>query len=555
MDKKKGLLNIIVSIIFKVFLLIGAIIARRFLIQYAGEDATGLDSLYVSIIGFLSVAELGVGSAITYCMYKPIVEGDNNKVSALYHLFVKLYLIIGGIILAAGCIILPFLKYLAGGSAQINQNLYLTFFLTLISVVISYMFSAKISLINAYKNNYISTSITSLGQLIQYGLQIIVLIVTHSFIWYLVCKILAALLQWGVTELVSRKKYNEIIKNKQKIDAETKKEVTKNVKAVFMHKIGGVLVNSADSIIISAFISAFILGRYTNYTTIVVSMTGVIGLFFTPLTSIIGHLCVQEDKAAVSKYLNFFHTFNFILGMIFFLGYYAIIDNLVTLCYGGSGSLELSKWTSFIITLNYFIQFMRQATLLFRDATGTFYNDRWKPLIEGIINIGLSIGFVYLFEYLFGEEFAVVGVIAATILTNIFICHAVEPHVLYKYGLQKKATKYYVRNYVYIGVFALCLVTLHFCMRTHTNEWKELLVNGCIAVAIAIVPSIAAMLADGDFRHYFKQIANKIFKRKASASVCVENRTGESVALNEVQVEFEDDHSENLPHDQNEQNK
>ena len=83
LDKKKGLLNIIVSIIFKVFLLIGAIIARRFLIQYAGEDATGLDSLYVSIIGFLSVAELGVGSAITYCMYKPIVEGDNNKVSAL----------------------------------------------------------------------------------------------------------------------------------------------------------------------------------------------------------------------------------------------------------------------------------------------------------------------------------------------------------------------------------------------------------------------------------------------------------------------------------------
>lgn len=510
MDKKKGLLNVIISIVFKVFILVGAIIARRFLIQYAGEGVNGLDSLYVSIIGFLSVAELGVGSAITFCMYKPIVEGDNNKVSALYHLFVKLYLIIGAIILAAGCILLPFIKYLAGGYAQIDQNLYLTFFLTLISVVISYMFSAKISLINAYKNNYIATAITSSGQLIQYGLQILILVLTHSFIWYLVCKIAASLLQWGVTELVSRKKYNEIIKNKQKIDAETKKEVTKNVKAMFMHKIGGVLVNSADSIIISAFIGVVILGRYTNYTTIMTSMTGVICLFFTPLTSVIGHLCVQEDKSAVTKYLNFFHTFNFIIGTVFFLGYYAVIDNLVTLCYGGDGSLELIKWISFIITLNYFIQFMRQATLLFRDATGTFYYDRWKPLIEGLINVGLSIGFIYLFSYLLGEDFAVVGVIVATIVTNLTICHLVEPHVLYKYALKSPATKYYLRNYIYIAVFAALLVALHFSMQSYSNQWKELFVNGSIAVAIAILPCIVAVLCNKDFRSYMAVISNKL---------------------------------------------
>lgn len=545
MDKKKGFLNVIISIAFKVFLLIGAIIVRRFLIQYSGEGVNGLDSLYISIIGFLAVAELGVGSAITFCMYKPIVEGDNDKVSALYHLFVKLYLIIGGIIFAAGCIIMPFLKFLAGGYAEINQNLYLTFFLTLVSVVISYMFSAKISLINAYKNNYITTSITSSGQLIQYGLQILVLVLTHSFIWYLVCKIVAALLQWGATELVSRKKYKQIIANKQKVDAGTKKEVTKNIKAMFMHKIGGVLVNSADSIIISAFIGVVILGRYSNYTAIMTSMTSVIGLFFTPLTSIIGHLCVQEDKTAVSSYLNFFHTFNFIIGMVFFLGYYAVIDNLITLCYGGEGSLELSKWVSFIITLNYFIQFMRQATLLFRDATGTFYNDRWKPLIEGIINIGLSIGFVYLFGYLFGEEFAVVGVIAATILTNVFICHVVEPHVLYKYSLQRKTTKYYIRNYIYIGVFALCLVALHFCMRSYANEWKELLVNGSIAVAIALVPSIVAMGIDSDFRHYIKQIWNKLLKRNVHVTLNAE----EGVASEDIQIEAGNTPPENLPDD------
>ncbi len=517
MDKKKGLLNVIVSIAFKVLLLVGAILVRRYLIKYIGNEVNGLNSLYTSIIGFLAVAELGVGSAITFCMYKPIVEGDNDKVSALYHLFTKLYLIIGAIILAVGCALMPLLPYLAADYNDINQNLCLTFFLLLVSVVITYLFSSKTSLINAYKNNYITTTITSVGQILQYVLQIVVLIYTRSFVWYLVCAVGAAVMQWVITEFAARKRHNIIIKNKQSIDAETKKEVTKNVKAMFMHRIGGVLVNTADSVIISAFIGVVILGKYTNYTTIMTAMTGVLGLFFTPLTSIIGHLYVEQDKTEVKKYLNFFHTFNFIIGIIFFLGYYAVIDNLVNICFKSNEELVLTRPISFIITLNYFIQFMRQATLLFRDATGTFYNDRWKPLFEGLLNVALSIGFVFLFSYLFGEDFAVVGVIVATIVTNLTICHIVEPRVLFKYGLQSPTKKYYLRNYLYIAVFGAALTALHFCLQTYSSEWKELLVNGCIAVAIALIPSVAVAFIDKDFKHYIKstfvRLKNK-FKRK-----------------------------------------
>lgn len=518
MDKKKSILNVSVSIAFKFFILIGAILVRRFLIQYIGDDVNGLDSLFISIIGFLSVAELGVGSAITFCMYKPIVENDNNKVSALYHLFTKLYLIIGAIILFAGCLLIPLLPYLAADYQSINQNIYFTFFLMLVSVVISYLFSSKTSLINAYKNNYITTTINSLGMILQYILQILVLVCTRSFVWYLVCRIISIIIQWGVTELIARKNHNDIIKNKQKIDVETKKQVTQSVKAMFMHRIGGVLVNTADSIIISTFIGVVILGKYTNYTTIMTSMTGVLTLFFTPLTSIIGHLCVQDDKSSIIKYFNFFHTFNFIIGIIFFLGYYGVIDNIVTLCFSTDGNdLRLIKSISFIITLNYFIQFMRQATLLFRDATGTFYNDRWKPLFEGILNIALSIGFVYLFSYLFDDDFAVVGVIVATIITNLIICHIIEPHVLYKYAFKDKTFKYYLRNYIYIAVFAVALVLLNFSLQSYDSQWKELLVNGLIAVSIAIIPCIFVVFSDKDFRHYMlislSKVKNK-FKSK-----------------------------------------
>lgn len=507
MDKRRGVLNVVVSITFKLLILVANILVRRYIIKFVGNEINGLNSLYISILDFLSVAELGVGSAITFCMYKPIVEGDNDKVAALYGLFTKLYLIIGGIILVGGCAIMPALPYLAKDYQTVDVNLYLTFGLMLASVVLSYAFSSKTSLINAYKNNYITTTISSVGSLLQCGMQIAVLVCTQSFVWFLVCRIIAIVLQWAATEIFARVRYKDILGNKQKIDAETKKEVTKNVKAMFMHKIGNMLVNTADSLIISAFIGISILGKYSNYTTIVVAMTGVLTLCFTPLTSVIGHMCVAEDKITIKKYKNFFHTFNYILATVFFLGYYAVVDDLVAVFFGGD--LELAKSITFVITLNYFIQFMKSATGLFRDATGTFYNDRWKPLVEGAVNVGLSILFVFVFP----EEYNVVGVIVATIITNLLICHIVEPHVLYKYAFHASAKRYYIRNYAYMAGFCVALVALHFSLQSFDNRWIDLLVNGCIAVGIAIIPCAIAVLVNKDFRHYMGATWNRLKKR------------------------------------------
>jgi peptidoglycan biosynthesis protein MviN/MurJ (putative lipid II flippase) len=156
---------------------------------------------------------------------------------------------------------------------------------------------------------------------------------------------------------------------------------------------------------------------------------------------------------------------------------------------------------------------MRQTTLLFRDATGTFYNDRWKPLIEGTLNVILSIAFVLVFP----ESYNIVGVIVATIITNLLICHIVEPYVLYKYAYKSSAKGYYLRNYAYIALFTAGLVGLNFCLQKIDNSFLELLVNGCIAVALALAISLIVLLTNKDFKHYMKKILSK-FKSKRSKS-------------------------------------
>ena len=296
LDKKRSVLNVGVSILSRLLLLFAALIVRRLLIQVIGSDVNGLNSLYTSIIGVLSVAELGVGSAITYSMYSPIVAGDREKVAALYSFYRRLYRIIGAVILGAGLAVMPFLPLLIGDYEAISVNVYGSFLLTLVSVLISYLYSAKTSLIEAYKDNYLTTAILAAARLLRFGLQAAAILIWKSYMAFLACQIIETVLIWGMTEAAVRRKHGDVLALHVPIDRETRSEVGRNVRAMFLHKIGSILVNSVDSTIISAFIGVVVLGKYSNYTLIAGVVAGTIGLFFSPLTSVVGHLCAAGDR-------------------------------------------------------------------------------------------------------------------------------------------------------------------------------------------------------------------------------------------------------------------
>ena len=500
MDKRKGFLNIAVSVLCQVLTMVTAILVKRVLIDQCGNDINGLNTLYLSIVGFLSIAELGVGSAISFCMYKPIVEGDVAYTAALYRLFRGVYLGIGGIIWVIGLGVTPFVHHFVKYYQLMDVDLHLAFMLMLLSVVITYWYGPKMSLINAHKNNYITSAITSGGTILQSVLQITVLLLTRSFICYLLCRIASNLCQGIVVNIIARKQHNNILCHKADLSILDRVEIIKNVKAMFMHKIGTLLVNSSDNIIISVYIGANALGSYSNYNTILVSVTNLIALMFTSLTSVFGHLYAASGKETTHRYSNLFHVLNFCLGCVIYLGFYAIINDLVMLLFGAE---MLKSEIVFVITFNAFIQFMRKSVLAFRDATGTFYNDRWKPAIEGVVNVILSILFVEL-------GWGIAGVLIATIITNLLICHIIEPYVLYKHAFDTPPTKYYLANYGLIGLFFVALVVLHVCMQDTNSLLGDLFTNGFMSVGISAAVCLPVILLSKTARQtLFKKLKGR----------------------------------------------
>ena len=494
-------------------LLVGTLLVRRLLIQRIGSDVNGLNALYTSVIGVLAVAELGVGSAIIYSMYRPIIAGDRRQVAALYRLHRQAYRVIGGVIFGAGLLVMPFLPRMISDREALNVNIYTTFLLTLTSVCLTYQYSAKASLIEAYKDNYITTAILTVSGLARLGLQAAVILIWASYEAYLTCQIIETLLSWGLTNLAARRRHGAILQMRGTLEPSTRLEVRRNVRAMFMHKVGTILVNSIDSVLISIFIGVAVLGKYSNYVLLAGVAAGTISLFFSPLTSVVGHLCATADPAQAEAVFNRFYCLNYILGVVCFLGYFAVADSVIEL-WVGAGQ-RVSRAILYIIALNQFTSFMRRTTLLFRDASGTFYHDRWKPVAEGVINLVLSLLFVIAFP----EEYRIVGVIVATIITTLTVCDIVEPWIVFRHVFKKSPKRFYLKSYLYYALFVVCLSVMTRIVAPSENSLVGMLKNGALSVGVSLTALGLLSVADGSFRGEAQALTGRainLLRRKAA---------------------------------------
>lgn len=176
-------------------------INRSVFLAVLGITYASINGLFMNILAILSLAELGIGEAIIFSMYKPVANNDNEKIKSLLNLYKKAYSYIGGIVAIGGILIIPFIYYLVPNENRVNGliTIYLFF---LMNSVISYFYVYKKSIILANQKAYISNIYTTIFNVIKTILQIILLLVTGSFIIYLSIQIICTL----ITNIIISKK-------------------------------------------------------------------------------------------------------------------------------------------------------------------------------------------------------------------------------------------------------------------------------------------------------------------------------------------------------------
>lgn len=418
-------------------------INRTVFIQLLTNEYLGLNGLFSNILSFLALAELGVGSAINYALYKPLNAGDFELVKSIMRLYQRLYRIIGCTILIIGGSLTPLLPYLISDMPKDMPYISLYYLLYVLNSGMSYFYVYKRSLIVCDQKGYITSIMGTFSKVILSIVQIIILAISRSYMFYL---IIAVVITVGENLLISMiaNKFYPYLKDKciQSLPEAEIADIKKNVFAMLFHKIGTSIVFSTDNIIISKFVGLVAVGFYSNYTLIINAVNTIISRIFNAITASVGNLVLSDDKKHVEEVFYRVLFANFWIRSFSSISLFCLIQPFIRLWIGDS--YLLSEATVLIIVSNFYIGGMRSAVGTFKDASGLFWNDRYKPLVESILNIALSIPLAI--------RYGVAGVLLGTIGSTLGVSFWVEGYVLFKHLFGKNMKGYLLKQLYYASI-------------------------------------------------------------------------------------------------------
>lgn len=498
MRSKSSAKNLVVALIGQAFGLIISFIARIIFIKFLSDEYLGLNGLFTNLLTMLSLVELGVGSALVYSLYKPLADGDNEKVKSLMDLYRKAYNIIGGVVLIIGILFIPFYRYLISEVPSIS-HLDFIYILFVLNTAISYFYSYKRSLIICDQKRYIATIYRYVFYFLLNVFQIIVLFLTHNYILYLITQVVFTWLENICISIKADRMYPYLNdKNIKKLDKKELNTISKNVRAMLFHKIGGVVVNSTDNILISKLVGLIAVGMYSNYYLITSALDTITAQFFNAITASVGNLGACTNSKKVKE------TFN----TTFFLNYliYGVITVCLLILFNPFIEVWLGKKYLFdfgvvlVITICFYLKGIRKTCLTFKDALGLFWQDRYKPIIESIINLVASI--------ILGIRYGVLGIFMGTIISTVTTSLWIEPYVLYKYYFKENIIDYLYRFIKYTLVVVLTyLIVQKIVILISINGILGLLIKGVVSLILSILIMTIVFIKTNEIKH-----VKKIFK-------------------------------------------
>lgn len=466
-----GMFNKIISILLPFIL-------RTVMIYYLGSEYLGLNGLFTSILQVLSLAELGFGEAMIFSMYEPIAKNNKEMICALLNLYKRIYRAIGLVVLVIGILLLPYLKFFINGEAPIDINIIYIYIIYLLNTVCSYfLFAYKSSLLIAHQRSDIRSNVSTMCSMIMYIMQIIILVFIKNYYIYAIFIPISTIANNIITEIITKRLYPEYycIGN---IDKKEIQNIGKRVSGLFLYKICGVFRNSFDSIIISAFIGLLALSQFQNYYYIINSLIGILAVITSSITAGVGNNIIQ--KTVDENYKNYnkiLMLFMWIVGWCT-VCLYCMYQPFMKIWVGNK--LMLSDGIMILFCIYFFTLKIGDICYVYRQAAGLWWQDKFRPVVEAVVNLSLNILLV--------KKFGIIGVLLSTIISLILINFLWGTHILFKYYFKRKPKEYFIKIVYYsFATVVNCYVTYKICSIINYSNYIDLLYRFIIC---SIVPNI-----------------------------------------------------------------
>lgn len=495
--------NAIYGIVNNLLTTVLSFATRTVFIYTLGANYLGLNGLFTNVLGLLSLADLGISSAITYSLYKPLAEHDDHKILQIIHLFGLSYKIIGIIILILGLLLLPFLRFIVNFPEDININYHLIYVLFLINSVSGYLFfSYKNTIIYADQKTYLTTKYEMIFSIISFFLQIVILLIFKNYYLYLIVPIIINILKNYTISLLAIKLFPVLQERcNESLPAQERKKIFKNIYSIALLKFSGVIYSSTDNLIISIFINTVASGIYSNYIMIINIIKGFLNIFFNSITASVGNLNAVESS---DFKLTIFNRLNFMNSCMYgycFTCLYSFLNPFITLWIGEQ--YTFSEMTVFLLVLTFLVPGMNNIINIYKDACGLFWETRFRTLITALINI---ISSIILVQFL-----GINGILLGTIIAYLTTIYIVDPILVYKKIFKKNVLTYYFQ--LFKNCVFLLIVNLIVLSYTKHLSYSNITVLVLIFLVTSFVYLIATVIVyhrNEQFKYYFTLLKNYV---------------------------------------------
>lgn len=500
---KNATRNITAGLALKIYQMIVPFLMRTVMIHYMGIEYLGLNSLFNSILHILNLAELGVGAAMVFSMYKPIAEDDTPRICALMRLYRRYYRLIGLFIGLMGLLILPFIPKVISGEIPAELNVSILFLLNLGTTVLSYwLFAYRNCLLQAHQRLDISSKITMAVSTLQFVLQMLVIIWLRNYYLYLIVSIMSTISNNITTALITRKYYPEYCPS-GKLDRTEVRGINGKIRDIFAGKLGSVVLQYADTIVISAFLGLTALAVYQNYFFILTSVLAIVEILLQSITAGLGNSYITDSRE------------KFYLDMVKFTFLFLWLTGVCTCCFLGMYQPFMKIWVGEDLMLGFgmvvcyaayfYVYTVIRLTSVYKDAVGLWKQDRCRVVVTAVINLGLNLLLV--------REFELYGVLLSTVVA-IVIGIPWQMHNLFTVVFPRKMA-YYCR-YVCMMLLLTALsgvVVCVLCSLLTLSPWLQLLTCALVSVIVPNVIFMVALHKHDQFRPAV-QFVDRLTKRK-----------------------------------------
>jgi len=440
MRKELAMKSSIIGVLAKLCSTILSFITTRFFVRYLGVELLGINGVFSNVLGFLQLAEMGIGTAITYALYQPIVDGNVKEIQILMGFYKKIYRCICALILVFGVLLTPFLTFFVEDAAYSNSYLVLIYYIQLASSASTYLLAYKRNLLYADQKQYISTFIDICVNACCCIMRILVILYIRSYIIYLLILVLQNIVSNLIISSYCNRQYPYLKEKAQ--DAYDKMDQLKaNVRNLMIGRVGGWVYSSTDHLIISKFVGVTAVGLISNYYTLRTALCSIVGSIVAPIQPMMGNYvrsCKKKEKV-FELFLNY-SFIRFCIANVVTVGFIVMCNPVVELWLGGQ--YLLPKYIVVLLAVDMFISVTHGPTGEFVQVLGLFYDDRNMSLLGMAINLVSSLVLV--------QVLGIGGVLAGTVIAQCYYWFA-RARIVFRQYFHKGTWKYVFRIIKYVA--------------------------------------------------------------------------------------------------------